>query len=214
MLLALVLSLATAPPQTSPEASTGRIVGVVRAVEDPGLVVVALAEERPRRIGARRFHEIAQFKKKFTPSALVVEVGDVVHFPNKDKTFHNVFSPQDSGGFDLGMHGPGAANEVELTVPGEVVLYCNVHEDMQAHVLVVPSPQYVIVGEDGRFELEGLAPGRAKILVWSNRLEPLEQRVTIPPGGVAAADFHLTVVRGKTHTKKDGSPYDGPRYFR
>lgn len=217
MLLALVLALAASPPTPSSGGapSTGRLVGVVRTAGDPGLLVVAVEERLPPRIGARRHHEIAQFKKKFTPNALVVEVGDVVKFPNRDKVFHNVFSPADSGGFDLGMHGPESTDELELNVPGEVILYCNIHADMQAHVLVVPSPKYVVVGKDGWYELDGLTPGRLKVLVWSNQLEPIEQRVTVVAGADTTANFHLAVPRSATtHLKKDGSTYDGPRYFR
>src|SRR6266542_2937943 len=49
----------------------------------------AVASARP---GARPLPQLVQTEKHFEPHLLVVPVGTLVEFPNKDPFFHNVFS--------------------------------------------------------------------------------------------------------------------------
>src|SRR5579863_8241234 len=48
-------------------------------------------------------YTLLQKDKQFSPHVLVVPVGAVVHFPNADPFFHNVFSRFDGRRFDLGL---------------------------------------------------------------------------------------------------------------
>jgi len=46
---------------------------------------------------------LVQKNKSFEPHVLVVPVGSLVEFPNRDPFFHNVFSLFEGKRFDLGM---------------------------------------------------------------------------------------------------------------
>src|SRR5262249_32486763 len=87
--------------------------------------------------------EIAQRKKQFIPEVTVVQRGTRVVFPNYDTFVHNVFSPNSPRPFDIGSLRAGEESKaVEMTAPGVIDVFCNMHSDMHASVLVVPSPLY------------------------------------------------------------------------
>ena len=46
--------------------------------------------------------ELVQRNKSFEPHVIVVQVGSLIQFPNKDPFFHNIFSMYDGKRFDLG----------------------------------------------------------------------------------------------------------------
>jgi plastocyanin len=151
--------------------------------------------------------EIAQRDKQFVPEVAVVQRGTKVTFPNYDSVFHNVFSPTSPHPFDLGSYRAGdAARSVELTAPGVVDVFCNVHSRMHASVLVVPSSLYARVASDGSFHLDGVPLGSRKIVVWSPRTKPATQTVEVGPGG-ADVSFSLEAQPQTSHNNKLGQPY-------
>ena len=151
--------------------------------------------------------EIAQRDKQFVPQVAVVQRGTKVVFPNYDSVFHNVFSPTARHPFDLGSYRAGdAAKSVELTAPGVVDVFCNVHSRMHASVLVVPSSLYGRVAPDGSFQLDGVPLGARKVVVWGPRSKPTEQTVEVGAGG-ADVSFTLEVQPDVPHNNKLGQPY-------
>jgi plastocyanin len=151
--------------------------------------------------------EIAQRDKAFVPEVAVVQRGTKVTFPNYDSVFHNVFSPTSPHPFDLGSYRAGdAARSVELTAPGVVDVFCNVHSRMHASILVVPSPLYARVAADGSFQLEGVPLGSRKVVVWGPRHKPAAQTVEVGPGG-ADVTFSLEAQPQTAHNNKFGQPY-------
>ena len=63
-------------------------------------------------------YSMAQKDKQFYPRFLVVPVGSVVLFPNKDPFFHNVFSLFNGKRFDLGLYEEGSTRGVKFNLPG------------------------------------------------------------------------------------------------
>ncbi len=80
------------------------------------------------------------------------------------------------------------------TRPGVVDIFCNIHQRMSAHVLVVPSKLYTRVRPDGSFRIEGVPAGRASVVAWSPSLKPSSRRSrsarATPPG--SAFDMEYT----------------------
>src|SRR5580658_869059 len=62
--------------------------------------------------------QLVQRNKSFEPHVLVVRVGTVVQFPNKDPFFHNIFSLYDGKRFDLGLYEAGTTRSVRFDRPG------------------------------------------------------------------------------------------------
>jgi plastocyanin len=153
--------------------------------------------------------EIAQRDKQFVPEVLVVQRGTRVSFPNYDSVFHNVFSPTTPHPFDLGSYRAGEpAKSVELSSPGVIDVFCNVHSRMRASVLVVPNTLYARVGADGTFHLEGVPTGSRKVVVWGPRSKPAFQTVEVGASG-PGSDVTLTLQpRSQAgHNNKLGQPY-------
>ena len=151
--------------------------------------------------------EIAQRKKQFLPEVTVVQRGTKVLFPNYDTFVHNVFSPTLPRPFDLGAPRPGEeAKAVEMTAPGVVDVFCNMHSDMHAAILVVPSPIYTRVGSDGSFRLDGVPVGARKVVVWGPRSKPTAQTVDV---GASGAEVSVTLDQqpATAHNNKLNQPY-------
>jgi plastocyanin len=151
--------------------------------------------------------EIAQRKKQFLPEVTVVQRGTRVVFPNYDTFVHNVFSPTQPRPFDIGSLRSGEESKaVEMTAPGVIDVFCNMHSDMHASILVVPSPLYARVGSDGSFHLDGVPVGTRKVVVWSPRTKPVSQTVEV---GAQGAEVSLTLEQqpAGAHNNKFNQPY-------
>jgi plastocyanin len=151
--------------------------------------------------------EIAQRKKQFLPEVTVVQRGTKVVFPNYDTFVHNVFSPTQPRPFDIGSLRSGEESKaVEMTAPGVIDVFCNMHSDMHASILVVPSPLYARVGSDGSFHLDGVPVGTRKVVVWSPRTKPVSQTVEV---GAQGAEVSLTLEpqSSLSHNNKFNQPY-------
>ena len=134
---------------------------------------------------------LAQQDTAFAPAAMLVQVGTTVRFPNEDSFFHNVFSYSGAARFDLGRYPRGEAKTLRFDEPGIVKVYCEVHEFMRAVVVVTENPFYAVVGEDGRFRLDGVPAGTYTVVFWHPDVEEVEQTVVVPEGGVARVSVEL-----------------------
>ena len=78
----------------------------------PGNVVVwlvpASGTAKPAAFRQAQNPRLVQRNKSFEPHVLVIPVGSVVAFPNRDPFFHNVFSLFEGKRFDLGLYEAGS----------------------------------------------------------------------------------------------------------
>ncbi|MEI7909578.1 MAG: carboxypeptidase regulatory-like domain-containing protein [Verrucomicrobiota bacterium] len=135
--------------------------------------------------------QIVQKDLVFQPSLLAVQTGTRVEFPNRDDTYHNVFSFSPAKRFDLGRHRPE-----DTPVPSQVfdkagliTLRCDIHEHMRGIILVLDTPHFTISGTDGSFKLAGLPAGTYKLKVWLDSRTTLEKSVTLISGHTTQLNF-------------------------
>ena len=144
--------------------------------------------------------------KQFEPSTLVVPVGSTVSFPNLDTILHNVFSVSPGATFDLGLLAEGKSADYTFTKTGAAFINCNVHQLMQANVLVVDTPYVAHPDNTGHFKLTGLPPGPGKVWTWSPRGNAQAMAVNLP-----SPDVELRVVLTKPrlvqHLNKENKAY-------
>jgi plastocyanin len=160
--------------------------------------------------------DVGTSDKEFSPHLLVVPVGSTVSFSNYDPFNHNVFSLSEENPFDLGLYGRGEARSVRFEKPGVVRVYCNVHAQMSALVLVRDSPWYTQPASDGSFSLNSVPAGDYTLHAWHERAPEITRPLTVPPEGVERVGLELDA-RGyefKPHLNKHGQPYpqQGRRY--
>ena len=109
---------------------------------------------------------LTQHHKSFEPHLLVVPVGAVVQFPNRDPFFHNVFSLFEGKRFDLGLYEAGTTREVVFDRPGVSYIFCNIHAEMSAVVIALDSPYFGISSRRGEIVIPQVPPGRYHMRVW------------------------------------------------
>ncbi len=114
----------------------------------------------------KRDTQIEQVDKTFLPLVTVVQTGSAISFPNRDVTRHHVYSFSPPKPFELKLYVGTPAAPVVFDKPGEVVLGCNIHDQMVAYILVVDTPHFARTGKDGKARIEGLAPGDFELRLW------------------------------------------------
>jgi plastocyanin len=153
--------------------------------------------------------EMVNRRKTFEPRLLVVLRGSRVRFPNADPILHNVFSVSSPNQFDLGLYKLGGGKEKRFEEAGLVRVFCNVHHDMVAYILVLNTPFHASPGAGGEFVLSGLPRGPGKLTVWHEQADPWTVDVELPqktPGSLMA---RVEIVRPliPAHLNKLGQSY-------
>ena len=165
--------------------------------ESPLRNVVVYLEGVPRSAGDIGSHPRAtmeQRAERFAPHVLPVITGTTVAFPNEDALFHNVFSLSAPRVFDLGRYPRGDSKSVRFDRPGVVQVFCHIHSDMSAIVLVLDTPAYTIPDAEGRYVLEGVPPGEYTLVAWHERAQPVTRRVTVGSGGMLTENLDIPIV--------------------
>jgi plastocyanin len=103
---------------------------------------------------------------QFFPHVLAVQVGTKVRFPNDDRVFHNVFSFHEGRPFDLGLYPVGTVRDVAFDLPGLSRIFCNIHPQMAAYIMVVDTPYFAVSDEAGRFAIRGVPPATYPYHSW------------------------------------------------
>ncbi len=117
----------------------------------------------------------------FVPHVLVVPVGTTVRFRNSDTVLHNIFAPGLGGeAFDLGTWPTGEERAHRFLRTGVTTLLCNVHPEMEAFIVVVPTPWYARTDADGRFRIADVPPGRYRLHAWHERCERIVREIEVP----------------------------------
>lgn len=205
---AAVASLAgTAAAQPS-----SRVVGTVKVAEPDGqpanpadVIVYVVGFTEP---ASDKVTTIAQKGRKFVPDLVAITVGERVEFPNFDPFLHNVFSQSTPRKFDLGSFTRGETKQKDFPVPGVVDVYCNIHPEMAATILILPNRRHTVASPDGKFTLDGVPPGDWMVFAYTRRAtKPASAKVSVKAGADATVD--LEIVRGAepAHLNKYGAKY-------
>jgi plastocyanin len=151
--------------------------------------------------------EMGMLRKQFQPRTLAVTVGSTVRFPNFDRILHNVFTHGGPNRFDLGLYGEGEGLAHTFTHSGLVRVFCNVHQDMVGHILVLDTPWYTRPDGQGRFRLEVADGLDGELFVWHERASLWRQRVEGGAGASLEIELSLNRPRVPDHANKFGRPY-------
>lgn len=153
--------------------------------------------------------EMATENKQFVPRLVVIPVGSTISFPNHDPFNHNVFSLSPEQPFDLGLYGRGGAKTVTFETPGVVRVFCNVHAQMRANVMVRESRFVTQPGADGSFRLDSVPPGDYQLHVWHERAADLVRPLKVGTGAVPPLTLSLDArgYRFVQHKDKNGKSY-------
>jgi len=206
---AALLGLALAFP-----ASGGTVTGTVSVLEKDGrnasdlsdvVVWVDGVKVKPKPTTIR----VAMRAKSFTPHVAVVAVGGSVEFPNDDPLFHNAFSVSGENHFDLELYKRPKSGSWTPVAPGIVRVFCNIHPQMSAIVVVRDNPFFAKANADGSFVIEGVPAGKYALKAWHERGGEGSLDISVPVEGQAGAQLVLDASSFKRaqHKNKFGKDY-------
>ena len=149
--------------------------------------------------------------KEFRPHLVAVGVGSTVEFPNDDPIFHNAFSVSGDNRFDLELYKRPKTGAFTFQHPGVVRVYCNIHPQMSAVVVVRDNPWFSRANSDGSFALDAVPAGRYVLKAWHERGGEAVTELSVPAEGAATAELTLDGSRFKRtpHKNKFGKDYAG-----
>ena len=177
------------------------------------LVPLSPTPESPLLPGQR--YTLLQKNREFKPHLLVIPVGSVVDFPNKDPFFHNVFSLFDGKRFDLGLYEAGSTKSVTFSREGVSYIFCNIHPEMSAVVLTLSTSLYSVADFGGGFHISRVPQGEYDMHVWIEGvpqplLNRMVRRVRVAPDSIdlGVIEAPAVLLKSTPHTNMYGQPYD------
>ncbi len=186
------------------QAGTGSIKGKIAVdphsgVKSPANVVVFVEKYTGDVAAPTKPVVMDQVRLVFIPHVVPIVKGGSVEFLNSDPVVHNVMWPASSNGaypsYNLGNWGKGKKKDYTFDKEGHVVILCNIHPEMEAHVLVLQNPYFAVVTKDGTYEIKDVPAGNYTVKTWyekSRRLKSKSASVTVEEGKAAEQDFKLS----------------------
>ena len=156
---------------------------------------------------------LVQKNKSFSPHVLAVMQGTEVEFPNRDPFFHNVFSIYHGKPFDLGLYESGSSKRVKFVRVGVSYIFCNIHPEMSAAVVVLTTPYFAVTGPDGTFSIVHVRQGSYKLQLWyelasESELESAARELVVGSHDTSVSSIALHSSDGrKEHLNKYGETY-------
>jgi plastocyanin len=195
-------------------AGAGTVTGKVEMIDKGGrkatdlsdvVVYVEGARIKPRPATAT----MVMKGKAFNPHVVVVPVGGTVQFPNEDPIFHNAFSVSGDNRFDMELYKRPKVGAFTFQHPGVVKVYCNIHPQMSAVVVVRDNPLFTKAATDGSFTIENVPAGRYVVKAWHERGGEKGAEVSVTDTGTAQARFSLdgSAYKAVRHKNKFGKDY-------
>ena len=130
----------------------------------------------------------------FVPQLMVVQQHTTVQFLNSDNVQHNVFWPSIGGdkkaAKNLGTWPKGEQRPFTFDKAGVVPLFCNVHPEMEAYIVVSPTPYFAQTDDGGNYKIKDIPDGSYTVTAWHEGAKSQSKPVTVSGGG--KADFTLS----------------------
>jgi plastocyanin len=173
-------------------ASAGTISGQVSGVAGQSVVYVDTISGKT--FPAPTQHPVIDQKGLvFQPRVTAVQVGTTVDFLNSDSVAHNVFWTSIGGNkklnHNLGTWPKGERKSFKFDTPGAVPILCNVHPEMSAYLVVVPTPYFATSDQAGNYKIENVPDGSYTVTAWHEGAKNQSKPVSV--SGDTKADFTL-----------------------
>ena len=164
-----------AAPAAAPAATSSEVTGI--APKNAIVTLLPAAGDPPMPADPAVMDQIS---KQFLPHTLLARVGQPVEFRNSEDMPHNVTVVRRESGSevfnvstDRGEKYVHAFDRV-----GQFDVKCDIHEGMEATVVVARGPMTVTAGDDGRFSIPNVAIGAYKVSLTFNG-QTVEQRLDV-----------------------------------
>ena len=128
----------------------------------------------------------------------VVANGKLLRFANQDPVKHSPHTYRVKGKVRKTMFNQDLEANGRLDVMVKfkkkktkvMKLECDQHNHMQNWFYRVDSPYYAFSGDDGSFKIDGIPPGKYRLIAWHPKFKRTKkQKVTVKPDGTVQANF-------------------------
>lgn len=156
------------------------------------VVYLESTSDHPRRSLNSSPVVIEQRNLTFSPGVIPIVQGTTVTFANQDSVPHGVYSPSvEAGKFNLKTYGHGEERRMVFASPGEVIVLCNIHPEMEARLLVLKDPYFATTAAGGQYQVRGVPPGTYLLRVWRARSSTSADPVELSLAGDLTLDLRL-----------------------
>src|SRR6478736_8432510 len=156
---------AGAPPAAAAPVTNSQVTGIVPKNAIVTLLPGGAALPMPDRPAV-----MDQYAKQFVPSVLIARVGQPVEFRNSEDMPHNVSVTRRESGVAVFTVGTEPHQQYVHTFDriGQFDVKCDIHEGMEATLIVSTGPETIIADDDGRFSFPNVGFGSYKLSVTYN----------------------------------------------
>ncbi len=187
-------SVPVAEPSTAlPEpGEPGSIKGVVRSPHiSAASAVVFVVRVEGRKFQPPEQSAVMGWKNlMFVPHVLPVLVGTNVAFSNSDTVRHTVHTDKGSAQqFSFTFYDIDVAKHVNFDKVGVTQLLCHVHSDERSYVVVCQNPYFAVSDEKANFAIPEVPPGKWRLRLFHEELEPKTIEVVVQPGQETSVTF-------------------------
>jgi len=178
-----------------------------KPLEDAAVVIEPVSGVVPK---PHRTAAVEQRNREFVPYVTIVQTGTMVEFPNRDPLKHHVYSFSPTKLFEIKLYAGKPMQPVLFDKPGEVAVGCNIHDWMEAYILVVNSPYFAKTSRNGKALIRDVPAGHYRLRLWHPR-----QKVETPLRDieVGAAPVRLAMQTAVTpRVSKPKPPVESDKY--
>jgi hypothetical protein len=127
---------------------------------------------------------------RYTTHVLAFRVGQDVSISNSDPWSHNIH-PIPRINREWNKLQPPTTPPFSYSYDKEefIPVKCNIHAWMLAYFVVLKTSHFSVTGQDGRFALPNLPPGKYTITAWHETFGTQSQEITIMDGQSLTVDF-------------------------
>lgn len=158
----------------------------------PGFAVVYLDGREAPGGSAELAIRASRVRTRLEPSQLAVGAGGTLRVRNETDAPH-VLSFPSAGRVQRLL--PGETLELPLASPGAQSLFLLDVPGSETTVFAAPGP-FAVVGDDGRWEIRDVEPGRVRLIGWHARFPPTSHWLELAPDGVSRLDLEVGVGQG------------------
>lgn len=126
----------------------------------------------------------------YTTHVLAFRVGQDVKISNSDPFSHNIH-PMAKINREWNRIQPPGTPPFAYSYDNEefIPIKCNIHSWMQAYFVVFRTSHFAVTGEDGRFSLPDLPPGKYTVTAWHELYGTKSQEITIGGSQTLTVNF-------------------------
>jgi plastocyanin len=118
------------------------------------------------------------------PATVVISEGTVVEFKNNDKVAHTLLIPGKPEIMPPEVLRVGGVRKQRFGSQGEYVVRCTEFPHISISVIVINTPLFGVVDNNGAFKITDVPVGNATLKVWSGERWVKEAKVAVPARGL------------------------------